>query len=193
MTSVRSPYQSTPSSRSRSSNTSRFLRDRSGASALEFAIIAAPLLLLLLAILEVGLVYFANFELDNAVAYGARLVRTGQVQTNGLNAAAFRTEVCKQLTAPFNCTDLKLDVRHFSDFSSAQLTNPLDANGKLKTSFTFDPGNPGDIVVVRAFYEWDLMAKMPKDIALSNMSNGNRLLVSTAAFRNEPYSPGAGS
>ena len=41
--------------------------------------------------------------------------------------------------------------------------------------------------MVRAFYEWTLAAKLPKEVGLSNMANGNRLLVATAAFRNEPF------
>jgi hypothetical protein len=146
--------------------------------------------------LEVGLVYLANFELDNAVNYGSRLVRTGQAQTD-FDAAEFKAEVCKHVTAPITCDGLKLDVRHFSNFGGSDLTEPLDDAGNLKSDFSYDPGGPGDIVVVRAFFEWDLVAKMPKDIALSNMANGNRLIVSTAAFRNEPYTPpappGAGS
>ncbi len=115
----------------------------------------------------------------------------GKRKRTKFDAAKFKGEVCKQLTAPISCAGLRLDVRHFSNFSSADLTTPLDDSGKLKTSFTYDPGGPGEIVVVRAFFEWDLIAKMPKDIALSNMDNGNRLLMSTAAFRNEPYSPGS--
>lgn len=174
-------------------NLNRFIPDRSGASALEFAIIAGPLLLLLLAILEVGLVYFASFDLDNAVAYGSRLLRTGQAQTSKFNAGQFKAEVCKRLTAPIDCGGLKLDVRHFSNFGSADLTDPIDGSGNVKTTFSYDPGGPGDIVVVRAFFEWDLIAKFPKDIALSNMANGNRLLMSTTAFRNEPFAPGQGA
>ncbi len=120
-------------------------------------------------------------------------VRTGQAQAGSFDAGAFKAEVCKQLTAPIDCAGLQLDVRHFSDFSSSDLTDPIDGSGNLKTNFTYDPGGPGDIVVVRAFYEWDLIAKFPKDIALSNMANGNRLLMSTTAFRNEPFAPpGAG-
>ena len=38
------------------------------------------------------------------------------------------------------CDKLKLDVRRFSNFSSTELTNPLDANGNLKTKFSYDPG-----------------------------------------------------
>jgi Flp pilus assembly protein TadG len=166
-----------------------FLGDHSGASALEFALVAFPFILLLLAVLEVGIVYFANFELDNAVSQGARLIRTGQAQAGSFDAGAFKTQVCNHLNAPISCANLMLDVRHFTNFSGIDLTNPLDANGNLKTSFTYDPGVGGDVVVVRAFYEWSITAKFPQAIGLSNMGNGDRLLVSTAAFRNEPFQP----
>jgi len=165
----------------------RFGREGSGSAAIEFAIVAFPLILLLLAVLEVGLVYFATFALEGATAQGARLIRTGQAQSQKFSATQFKTEVCKNLTAPIQCSGLKLDVRHFSSFGGADMTNPLDAKGNLKANFSYDPGTGGDVVVVRAFYEWDLTAKLPKDIALSNMANGNRLLVATVAFRNEPF------
>jgi Flp pilus assembly protein TadG len=169
----------------------RFWSNHSGASALEFALVSFPFILLVLAVLEVGVVYFANFMLENAVAQGARLIRTGQAQAQNFDAAKFKTEVCKNLSAPIDCAGLALDVRHFSNFSNAgsDLTNPLDSNGNLNTSFTYDPGGGGDVVVVRGFYEWDLTAKLPKEIGLGNMSNGDRLLMATAAFRNEPFQP----
>ena len=164
-----------------------FAADRSGASALEFALVAVPFLLLIFAVLEVGLVYFANFTLENAVSRGARLIRTGQAQTQQFSAGQFKAEVCKSLGPPLSCSDLKLDVRHFTNFSSADLTNPLDGGGNMKSDFKYEPGQGGDIVVVRAFYEWTLAAKLPREVSLSNMANGNRLLVATAAFRNEPF------
>jgi Flp pilus assembly protein TadG len=165
----------------------RFRRDPSGASALEFALIAFPLILLLLAALEVGIVYFANFALENATSQGARLIRTGQAQAQKFDAAKFKSEVCKHLSVPISCAGLRLDVRHFAKFGDAALTNPLDGNGNLKTNFAYEPGEASEVVIVRAFYEWDLSAKLPKEIGLSNMNNGNRLLVATAAFRNEPF------
>ncbi len=85
------------------------------------------------------------------------------------------------------CDKLKLDVRRFSNFSSTELTNPLDANGNLKTKFSYDPGQGGDVIVVRAFYAWDLPALLPDIISLSNMKDDNRLLIATVAFRNEPF------
>ena len=164
-----------------------FGRNSSGATALEFAIVAGPFLLLLFGIFAVALVFAGNMALENAAEQGARLIRTGEAQTQSFDAARFKTEVCKYLTAPLSCGGLKLDVRTFTNFASADLTNPLDSGGNVKSGFGYAPGVGGDVVVVRAFYEWDLLAAMPPIIRLSNMTNGNRLLIATVAFRNEPF------
>ena len=166
-----------------------FGRNQSGASAVEFALVALPLMFLLLGILQVGVVFFANFALEDATERGARLVRTGQAQSQGFDAAKFKSEVCKYLIAPVSCAGLKLDIRSYSSFggAAADLTDPLDSSGNMKPNFSYDPGVGGDVVIVRAFYELGLAAELPALISLGNMGNGSRLLVATAAFRNEPF------
>ena len=175
-----------------------FGRNSCGASALEFAIVAGPFLALVFGIIAVALVFVANMTLENAVEQGARLIRTGAAQSQGFDAAKFKTEVCKYLTGPLSCAGLELDVRTCSNFGGCPLTDPLDSSGNLKSglSLSYAPGVGGDIVVVRAFYEWDLLAKLPVmpvaknksiDTRLSNMANGNRVLIATAVFRNEPF------
>lgn len=165
----------------------RFRRDTSGASALEFALISVPLFFLILAIFQMAFVYFANFALEGATSRAARLVRTGQAQD--LSANQFKTEVCKEISVPLSCSDLELDVRKYDSFGSASsgLTQPLDGSGKMKTDFAFAPGGSGDVVVVRAFYPLDIGALLPTEISMSNMSGNKRVLVATAAFRNEPF------
>lgn len=167
------------------------MRDPSGASALEFAIVAVPLILLLLAVLQVGLVFFGNMTLEYAADQGARLIRTGQAQQKSFDAATFKKEVCEHLTVMLPCANLQLDVRHFTSFGSTELTKPLDGNGNLKSSFSYEPGGGGDVVVVRAFYPWDLTINFPALIRMSNMAGGNRLLIATVAFRNEPFKIGS--
>jgi len=127
-----------------------FGRNSSGASALEFAMVAGPFLLLVFGILAVGLVFAGNMTLENAIDQGARLIRTGEAQSQGFDAAKFKSEVCKYLTAPLSCGDLKLDVRTFATFGSSDLTNPLDSSGNLKSGFSYTPGVGGDVVVVRS-------------------------------------------
>ena len=48
----------------------------------EFAVIAIPFFTLIIGIIEVGLIFWAGYELENATAAAARLVRTGQAQTS---------------------------------------------------------------------------------------------------------------
>lgn len=164
----------------------RFQADRSGTTALEFAIIATPFFALMLAIIEVSLVFFANFTLENAVDQAARMIRTGQVQQQEFSETQFKQAICDKASAVFDCmAGLKLDVIKFDDFSGVNIPDPLDGDGELRSDFGFDPGVGGSVVIVRAFYEWDLIAQLPG--GLGNMPNGGRLLTATAAFRNEPF------
>jgi hypothetical protein len=50
----------------------------------------------------------------------------------------------------------------------------------------YSPGGPGDIVVVRLFYQWPLIVT-GLGYNIANLSGSKRLLTATAAFRNEPY------
>jgi Flp pilus assembly pilin Flp len=164
----------------------RLRNDRSGATALEFAIIATPFFALMMAIIEVSLVFFANFTLENAVDQAGRMIRTGQVQQQGFSEGQFKQAICINAPAIFDCmSGLNIDVMKFNDFSGVNIPDPLDGNGELRSDFGYDPGAAGDVVVVRAFYVWDLIAKLPG--GMGNMPSGGRLLVATAAFRNEPF------
>lgn len=61
------------------------LRDPAGASAVEFAIICAPFLLLILWILQIGIYYFAQSALDNGVR------RTAQTMYQSFKAGSAPT------------------------------------------------------------------------------------------------------
>ena len=113
---------------------------------------------------------------------------TGQAQSQSFDAAAFKTSVCSKIGGLFNCAGgLYVDVKTYSSFGSVDNSSPVDANGQLKTgSFGYTPGGPGDIVVVRLMYQWPVYASM-LGFNLGNMAGNKRLLLATAAFRNEPY------
>ncbi len=165
----------------------RFSKDDGGATAVEFALVSVPFFALVFAIIETALVFFAGQVLENGVTDASRIVRTGQAQQMGLDQAAFKERLCSRVTGLFNCEGgIKLDVRTVGSFGSIDLSNPIDEDGNLEENFTFDPGGSGDIVVVRAFYEWPtFVPNLGND--LSNLGNGRRLLASAAVFRNEPF------
>jgi Flp pilus assembly protein TadG len=164
----------------------RFVRQQSGASTVEFALVIAPFLALLFAILETAIVFFAGQALETAAGDSARLIMTGQAQTQGYDQAAFKNSVCARIHGLFNCqAGLFVDVRKYTSFSSADLSEPVQ-NGQLNKTTNFQAGGPGDIVVVRLLYEWPVYVSL-LGLNLSDLSGGKRLIMATAAFRNEPY------
>jgi Flp pilus assembly protein TadG len=114
---------------------------------------------------------------------------TGQAQTQNLTAQTFKDKVCAHIYGLFNCPNgIYVNVQTYSSFGSITNTPPLDANGNLVTSgMGYQPGGPGDIVVVRLYYQWPIYVSLMNLSQLANMSNHSRLLVATAAFVNEPY------
>jgi Flp pilus assembly protein TadG len=160
-------------------------RSRRGTTAIEFAIVGAPFVALMVAILESGLVFFAQMELQTATTQAARLIMTGQAQLQGLSPAQFKSAVCANAAVLFDCNDIYVNVQVASSFSSMTQLNPL-VNGQFNNTMNYSMGGPDDIVVVQVFYPWPIIIG-PLGFNLSNMNGNQRLLVGTSVFRNEPY------
>ena len=165
-----------------------FAGDSRGATAVEFALVAAPFLALIIALIQTFLVFFAQQMLETVVRQSARLVMTGQVQSAQMNQAVFKQKVCDQIVILFNCSGLMVDMQVATSWSSANTATPtltFDGPGNVTNSWQYNPGDSGDIVVLRVMYVWPVVLG-PLGFNLSNLSNGNRLLMSSAAFQNEP-------
>jgi Flp pilus assembly protein TadG len=173
----------------RADRTGSLRRDRRGATAIEFALVALPLMALLIAVLEVTTTFFAQQVLETAAERGARLLMTGTVQKNNMTAADFKNKVCTYLPGFLKCARLVIDVDVATDFSLADTTAPavtLDANGNPTGTRTFRLGSPGEIVIMKAMYVWDVQAG-PLGFDLSTLSRGKRLLMTTSVFKAEQY------
>jgi Flp pilus assembly protein TadG len=165
----------------------RLVRRQDGAVAVEFGLVAAPFLALVFAIMETAVIFFAGQALETAVADSSRLIMTGQAQTGGYTAATFKDAVCAKIFGLFDCKNgVFVDVQKFTSFASISNPSPVDAQGNFTPPNNYNPGGPGDIVLVRLFYKWPVYVSL-LGLNLSNVSGGKRLLAATAAFRNEPY------
>ena len=166
----------------------RFGQRQEGAAAVEFAMVAAPFLAMVFAILETALVFFAGQALETAAADSARLIMTGQAQTQGYDQAKFKEAVCTKVYALFDCLGgLYVDVKSYTSFSGADLSKPIDGSGNLQTgSFGYQPGGPSQIVVVRLMYQWQVYVSL-LGLNLSDTTGNKRLLMATVAFCNEPF------
>jgi Flp pilus assembly protein TadG len=163
----------------------RLVRQQDGGAAVEFGLVAAPFLALVFAIMETAVIFFAGQVLETAVADSSRLIMTGQAQNGGFNAATFKSAVCAKIFGLFDCQNgVYVDVQKFTSFASVTNPSPVDAQGNFTPPSNYNPGGPGDIVLVRLFYKWPVYVSL---LGLSNVNGGTHLLSATAAFRNEPY------
>jgi len=167
--------------------TRRFVRQTRATTTVEFGLLAAPFIALAFAILQTAIVFFASQALETAAATAGRLVLTGQAQTTGWTADQFKQQVCNAITGLFNCqSGVYVDVETYSSFAAANLTMPI-SNGTFNSSgLGYNPGGPGDIVVVRLYYKYPVYMNL-LGFNLSNLNGGYDLLAATAVFKNEPY------
>jgi Flp pilus assembly protein TadG len=165
----------------------RFVMQRRATSTVEFGLLAAPFIALTFAILQTAIIFFASQSLETATAAAARLVLTGQAQTQGWSAGQFKQQLCDTILGLFNCQGgVYVDVQTYPSFSAANLGLPI-SNGNLNTSaLGYNPGGPGDIVVVRVYYQYPVYMNL-LGFNLSNLNGGLNLLAATAVFQNEPY------
>jgi Flp pilus assembly protein TadG len=166
----------------------RFRRNRRGATAVEFALVAPVFFGLLFAIIETAIVFFASQVLETVTQDSARMIMTGQAQTAAYTQAQFKTFVCGKITVMFDCTNgIYIDVQNYPGFSNVTITDPI-SGGSFVPPNNYNPGQQGDIVVVRLFYQWPLVVT-GLGFNIANLNGSKRLLTATAAFRNEPYGP----
>ncbi len=167
----------------------RLPKDDRAATAVEFAILVTPLLFLILASLQLGIIFFAGQCLQSAAISSGRELMTGSVQDAGLSQSQFKNAVCTNAPVLFTCSNIMVDVKSASSYSNINttpLTPTYDANGNVTNTWSYSPGAAGDIVILRLMYNWPVVAG-PLLPGLANQSNGDRLLVATSVFKNEPY------
>jgi Flp pilus assembly protein TadG len=162
-----------------------------GATAVEFAIVGPPFLMLLLAVFELGYMVFVQSVLDSSARSAARLIRTGQAQASGNAQTDFQTALCNAVSSLIGCGNLVYQVQEFASWSATQTalnTAPKrDKNGNL-ISAGFNAGNCGDIVAVQVSYNYQFFTLWIGS-QLGGSTN-SAFLMSTVVFQNEPFCTG---
>ncbi|MBR0847821.1 pilus assembly protein [Bradyrhizobium diazoefficiens] len=180
----------------------RFRGNRRGSAVVEFALVAPMFFALLFAIIETAIMFFASQVLETVTQNSARVILTGQAQgQNGSVAscqvtagvvspcdqATFKTYVCSQIPAMFDCAKLYVDVQSYSNSFASVTLNDHVTNGAFDGSgLGYNAGSAGQVVVVRLFYEWPIFVT-GLGYRLFNLNSNKRLLVATVAFQNEPF------
>lgn len=179
----------------------KLARDERGTTAIEFAMVIGPFLFLLFGIISTGFYFFIVFSLEHAVESAARVIRTGQAQTqkpNAMTVTEFKSLVCAKLPNFMDCTGatnkIRVNVQSFATYDAISPPTCVDTSGNLipTGSQTFNPGAASTAVLVSVCYEWEMskaMVNVPYWIspAKAKMNNGSTLIQASTAFTTEPY------
>lgn len=178
-----------------------FQSNRSGATAVEFGLVAMPFVLMVTLTINVGMYYYTINSLDKGAADAVRSILTGTAQTAGLTVGDFRTLVCNQNTANgsvIDCTKLTvLMASSTTSWSDLQTKiGPLACT--TAGGLTASTGNATDLlstyvngqsayVFVTLCYQWELAKYLPL-FKTAAFTDGAMLIQSSIAIKTEPYS-----
>jgi Flp pilus assembly protein TadG len=176
-------------------------RNEDGYTAVEFALVATPFLMLVFGIIGAGLYFFTAFSMEHAIEQASRAIRVGSFKTAnsgaGMSTLDFKNSVCS-FAPPFvdcqNKVRVQLVTVGASGFSSATPPSCTKSGGDLadETASAGTLVNVGQSMIVLALvcYQFDLAANIPflKLGGMSGANSNNAALIQAAVtFRTEPY------
>jgi Flp pilus assembly protein TadG len=153
----------------------RFRRNQEGAAAVEFALVAMPFIALLVAVVELGIFFFASRYFEDGVFNASRQIMTQRLPAASI-CSAFRNEINNNFTNWINPSNIVLSVRTGSNFGTSTAVDLSNAG----CSF----GTPGQVVTVTATYPYPFRG-FRVAVGGTLWGAGTNLSVSTA-FRVEP-------
>ena len=165
--------------------TARYLNCDRASTAIEFAFVAPMIIAIMLATVQVAVIYTAQSYLATISEGGMRAVLTNQA--NSMTKAQFKTMICANyLTALFSCNNLIVDLEQVPANNNLLSAMPqFDASGNLvnPTNFAVAPAPAKMMLIV--MYQWPVIGGM-LGLNFGNLGNGTYLMVSTQVFQVEP-------
>ncbi|QND66880.1 pilus assembly protein [Mesorhizobium loti] len=171
----------------------RFLRDRRGATAIEFAILSVPFALLVFAILESCIAFAGQEVMANITDDVARKLRTGQLKATDVAGTSLRDMICTKLEiiVSQDCPNqLLVDLRQYTTFADAATAgfkiknNDVQlTNGTAEVPFVVTAGAAESRNMLRVFYKWPIMT----DLLAQSMGGNKTLHFASVTWQNEPF------
>lgn len=162
--------------------------DRRGATAIEFALVAVPFVMIVMAIMEISVMFAANSIMLGATQDAVRAVRTGQVQAISDPDEAdafFRRQLCAHIPIRLvDCNAIQFRVTVLESFAGADTSIEIDEDGNMDDSTNF--GGEEDVMMVTVLYYHPMISPMTAAF-FADSPNNTRLLTGTFVFQTEPY------
>lgn len=168
----------------------RFAKDRSGAAALEFAMVVPIFLALVFSTFETGWIMVRATALDRALDIAVRKVRIA-ADDAPTSQSEMKAAICSEMTLVVPVCEKAMIVemsvvKTASDIPSNAATC-IDRGSKYEPTVTFTTGDRAQIMYVRACLVTDPITPLiGVALQLSKDSLGGYSLVSSTAFINEP-------
>lgn len=142
--------------------------------------------MMLFAILEIGIIFLTDTVLENAVVEAGRTIRTGEADRTGMDTDKFKAKICANMSAFSNgcLSRLTVDVRELPAFRQPP-PDPMVSGAFDPAGLTYQPSQPGNIVIVRAWYKQQIFTPFMTQGA--PRAGGTGILTAAMTFRNEPY------
>lgn len=169
-----------------------FKRRKDGAVAIEFALLAPILFLLIFSLLELGVLITRTVLLDNAVSQASRFIYTGAATNGGVSKEDLTDFVCENAQLIFDCErNLEIDATVINNFT-APPADDAPCRDSSDTDFepvsSFAPGVGSEIVLLRVCATVDLLVPWyGLSPHLAKTETGRVQIVSSLAFSNEPF------
>ncbi len=176
----------------------QFREDLGGVVAVETGLLALPLLMLITGVIVIGFMAYCHAVLDYATQRASRNIMIGIPQTQNMDVGTFSTQLlCPSLpNALFDCSKVtvNLDIvpetaqptrwgNYVKPDQSGLLARPL---GNGLNNFCLGAGNSYQILQVL----YPLPVYLSLFSSAPNVSNNQYVIMSTAAFKNEPFQGG---
>lgn len=167
-----------------------FRRCQKASTSIEFAFVLLPMLWLIIAMIEIGLLLTAQYELQNAVLDTSRKIRTGI--TTSATPATLKSDICAKVVLVRDCSSkLRIEARRvssekFSDLQSV-MSDPLTLGPSSPEVVEIGtPDRPGSLI---ATYDWQFILPLVGWLS-SNVTgdSSKRRLHGVAVFKIEKYS-----
>ena len=182
---------------------SALLRDQRGATAVEFAVVASAVFVMLFAVLEFSAIMLVSNIMESATSITSRLGKTGYVTAGQSREATILAEVTKQTQGLIKPEQLSIASKYYAQFDQIgdpEPWNDANANGLAEVGEYTDVngngqwdadmglagyGGAGAVVVYTVSYPWPIMTPLLSPV-IGN-AQGKYVITARAVVKNEPY------
>lgn len=180
-----------------------FVRAREGATAIEFAVVAPVLMLLMFGIIEFSLIMLVSNIMESATSISSRLAKTGYAESGMSREETILASVEEHAGTLLDPAKLTVTSKYYAQFDQigdAEPWNDANHNGvaeageydDINGNNQYDSdmglagyGNAEDIVVYTVSYPWAVMTPILREII--GDAQGNFTVTAHAVVKNEPY------